>query len=372
MPFIPSLPTAAFTFIFGYSSIEHRHSTSGPSLIFPLEVPEDGVGFDAAAAAPDDARVRPGAQPSLVERAAPSAVLLAGVLAISWAAIFVRLAGEAPALTIAAVRMAVGAAVVVAAAAWWTRRQGAVSDLRRSAPWFAAGGVILAGHFWSWFASLERTSVGSSVMIIGLQPLLASAMAYVWLSERPTHWELVGMAMAAVGLAVIGAGDLGGGRDALTGDALALLGALLGAAYRTLGRAARPSLGALEYSAGVYTVAAVLLWALAAATGARTSGFAPETWGWLLALAVVSQVVGHTALNWALGRFRVATVSLVAQAEPVLATLLAVPVLGEPVGTPVAAGGPLIVGGVALALAKGSADQPPRREAPTTGTYSPE
>lgn len=312
--------------------------------------------------------MRPRPRPSLAERAAPSAVLLTGVLAISWAAIFVRLAGEAPALTIAAVRMAVGAAVVLSAAGWWMRRQDAFLDIRRGAPWYAAGGIILAGHFWSWFASLERTSVGSSVMIIGLQPLLASAMAYAWLSERPTRWELAGMAMAAVGLAVIGAGDLRGGTDALAGDALAFLGAVLGAAYRTVGRAARPSLGALEYSAGVYTVAAVLLWALAAGTGARVSGFAPNTWVWLLALAIVSQVVGHTAMNWALGRFRVATVSLVAQAEPVLATLLAVPVLGEPVGAAVAAGGPFIVGGVVLALVTSSAAHAPDPEAPKART----
>jgi len=299
------------------------------------------------------------------DRATATVVLLAGVLAISWAAIFVRLAGEAPALPIAAVRVAVGAAVVVTAATWWGRRQGAAFSWRGSAGWYLAGGIVLTGHFWSWFASLERTSVGSSVMIIGLQPLLASAMAYLWLAERPTQWELIGMALAAVGLAIVGARDFEAGGEAFQGDALALLGAVLGAAYRTIGRAARPRMGALEYSAGVYTVGALLLWALVWASDVQVSGFSLATWGWLLALALVSQVVGHTAMNWALGTFRVATVSLVAQAEPVLATLLAVPVLGERIGGGVAVGGPFIVGGVLLALAKSSTDGAAERGART-------
>lgn len=279
--------------------------------------------------------------------------LLGGVLAISWAAIFVRLAGEAPALTIAAVRVGVGAAIVLATALWWRGRgQGRAVPLTASW-WFVAGGLLLASHFWSWFASLERTTVGSSVMIIGLQPLLGAAMAFLWLGERPTRPEVGGMVLATAGLAAIGVGDLQGGREALVGDALALLGALFGAGYRTVGRAARPTLGALEYSAGVYLVAAMALWLLVGVTGTATGGFSAETWGWMAALALVSQAVGHTAMNWALGRFSVASVSLAGQAEPVLATLLAIPILGERPGPSLAIGSPFILGGVALALASG-------------------
>lgn len=318
--------------------------------------------IDAVSPGPDDAPVPASSERRGRHSGGQLVVLLVGVLAISWAAIFVRLAGEAPALTIAAVRMALGAAVLVAVVFWWRRAPSSNFNVRSGAGWYLVGGVILAGHFWSWFASLKRTSVGSSVMIIGLQPLLATAMAYAWLRERPTRWELAGMAMATVGVALIGAGDVGEGREAVTGDVLALLGAVLGAAYRTVGRAAQPRLHAIEYSAGVYVVAAAVLWALAAATGAQLWGFSAETWGWLVALAVVSQVVGHTALNWALGRFRVATVSLSAQAEPVLATILAIPVLGEHVAPGVAAGGPLVVGGVAVALAKSGEDAPRERD----------
>lgn len=320
----------------------------------------DALGrVDVATSPPHHAAVRPSAS-AVGPRRGPSGlasvgVLLGGVLAISWAAIFVRLAGEAPALTIAAVRVGVGAAVVLATALWWRRRsQG--SKVPRIAWWrVAAGGLLLASHFWSWFASLERTTVGSSVMIIGLQPLLGTAMAFLWLGERPTRPELGGMALAMVGLAAIGIGDLEGGREALVGDALALLGALFGAAYRTVGRAARPTLGALEYSAGVYLVAAMALWLLVGLTGTATGSFSAETWAWMAALALVPQAAGHTAMNWALGRFSVASVSLAGQAEPVLATLLAIPILGERPGPSLGIGAPFILCGVALALAGGSA-----------------
>ncbi len=278
-------------------------------------------------------------------------------MAISWAAIFVRLASEAPALTLAAYRLLVGAALVVAFAGTFGTRPALPQVARRALPWFLAGGLVLGAHFWSWFTSLQWTSVGSSVVIIGLQPLLAALMARAWLAERPTRAEWWGMALATVGVGAIGLGDFTAGGRALLGDFLAFVGAVLGAAYRTIGRAAQPALDPITYSAGVYVVACGLLWLLAGGTGVRLTGFALETWVWIAMLGLVSQAIGHTALNWALGRYRVATVSLLAQAEPVLATLLAVPILGEEPGRGVLIGAPFVLAGVVLALPRSEAER---------------
>lgn len=266
-----------------------------------------------------------------------------------------RLADEAPALTLAAYRLLVGALLVLAFAAAVGSGSRRSAFAGRSVAWFVVGGVVLGAHFWSWFTSLQWTSVGSSVVIIGLQPLLAALMARWWLAERPTPAEWWGMVLATVGVVAIGIGDLEAGRRALLGDLLAFVGAVLGAAYRTIGRAAQPALDPVTYSAGVYTVACLLVWASALGTGARTTGFAPDTWLWIALLGLVSQALGHTALNWALGRYRVATVSLLAQAEPVLATLLAVPILGEQPAAGVLVGAPFVLIGVAMAIPRSEA-----------------
>lgn len=278
------------------------------------------------------------------------AVLLLGVLGVSWAAIFVRLAGEAPALTIAAYRLLFAAGLLVLVVAFARARGKLALPPRSSLPLLALSGVFLAGHFWSWFASLERTSVASSVVIVGLQPLLGALIAYVVLRERPTSREYAGLAVAVAGLVCIAATDLARGIEFFIGDLLALLAALLVAASQTIRRKTRHETGALPYSAAVYTAATVTLWLAVLIVRPSLTGFAADVWVFILLLALIPQVIGHTAINWALGHLRVVTVGLAILGEPLLATLYAIPVLGETPPAGVLIGGPLIVAGVAIGL----------------------
>ena len=97
------------------------------------------------------------------------------------------------------------------------------------------------------------------------------------------------------------------------------------------------------------------------------AGFGGQAWTFIVLLALVPQVVGHTAFNFALGQMRVVTVSIVAMVEPVAATLLAIPVLGERPGWAVAAGGPLILAGVLFSFWPGGTTRArlrPRRAVP--------
>lgn len=278
------------------------------------------------------------------------AMLGAGVAATSWAAIFVRLADEAPALTIAAYRMLLAALVlgVIAIVAGLCGRGAA--PRRRDWPLLALSGVFLAGHFWAWFASLERTSVGSSVVIVAMQPLLGAFLAFLVLSERPSRNEYFGIAMAAVGLLIISGGDLASSSRELTGDALALLGGFFAAGYQVIGRQQRANVSAVTYSAVVYAFAAVALWVVVAIVQPEVGGFGADTWTFLILLALVPQVIGHTAFNWALGHFRVVTVGIAHLGEPLLATILAAIILSESPNLTVLLGAPLILGGLAIGL----------------------
>ena len=285
-------------------------------------------------------------------------MLLLGVLGVSWAAIFVRLADEAPALTIAAYRLlfAAGLLLLFVLAA---RARGKIAlPPRSSLPLLALSGVFLAGHFWSWFASLERTSVASSVVIVGLQPLLGALLAFAVLRERPARREYAGLAVAIAGLIVIAAFDLARGLEFFVGDLLALFAALLVAAYQTIRRKTRHEIDAIPYSAVVYTAAAVTLWLAVLIVRPSLSGFGADAWTFIILLALIPQLIGHTSINWALGHLRVVTVGLAILGEPLLATLYAIPVLGETPPIGVLVGGPLIVVGVALGLSASRRDEP--------------
>ncbi|MGH2609054.1 MAG: DMT family transporter [Tepidiformaceae bacterium] len=287
-------------------------------------------------------------------------VLLAGVTATSFAAILVRLADESPALTTAAYRM-LFAAVIVGGFAVARVLVGADRFPARDAwPWLLLSGLFLAGHFWSWFASLERTSVGSSVVIVAMQPLLAAGLGFLFLRERPTGAEYIGIALAAVGLVIVGGGDLASSASELLGDGLALLGGLLAAAYRTVGRYLRGRTTAAMYSGTVYTFAALALWLLVAAFQTRVGGFGAATWTYLVLLAIGPQVIGHTAFNWGVRHFRVVTVSIVAMLEPVGATVLAIFILDEDPSVPLLLGAPFILAGVAVGLGLATFREPRR------------
>jgi len=290
---------------------------------------------------------------AVAPRRAPM-VLASGVAAVGFAAIFVRLADEAPPLTEAAYRMLIGAGVLAAYTAVQLYRGRDVLPQRRE-QWLLAGliGVLLAGHFWSWFASLDRTSVGSSVVIVAMQPLLAGLLGMFFLREAPTRNECFGIGLATIGLAVIGGRDLlAGGRGELAGDGLALLGAVLASGYLVGGRRLRAGMSAPMCSSLSYSMSASVLWVICAILRPQMGGFAFDTWNYLVLLALVPQVIGHTSLNWSLGHYRAVTVSLAIIGEPVIATVLAIPILGEWPTTGVLIGGPLILLGIAVGLAR--------------------
>jgi drug/metabolite transporter (DMT)-like permease len=100
----------------------------------------------------------------------------------------------------------------------------------------------------------------------------------------------------------------------------------------------------------VYTTAGVLLLSAALATHSPLTVLPATAYFWMAMVAVVSQVIGHSALNWALGHLTATTVSLAIRAEPVIATLLAIPVLGETPPWTAGLGGLLVMVGVYLAV----------------------
>lgn len=286
--------------------------------------------------------------PASHRRAPVRAVLLAGIGAISTAAVLVRLC-QAPALVIAAWRLAIAAALLLPFELWRSRSVPA----RRDLGWCALSGLFLALHFGAWIASLQHTSVASSVVLVSTNPVFVGLGSRWLLHERLGRRTVWGIALAVVGAAVVGWGDFGAGRSPLLGDALALLGAFAASAYLLIGRVVRPRLAVRTYAAWVYAFGALALLAAATLAGLRLFPYPPGTIGALVLLALVPQLVGHTALNWALAHLPAATVAVVILGEPVGASTLAFAILGEVPSASTLAGGACILAGIWLALGAG-------------------
>ncbi len=142
------------------------------------------------------------------------------------------------------------------------------------------------------------------------------------------------------------------GTPALTGDLLALAGAVTLSAYHVLGRALRGALPLLAYVFCIWSVAALVLALLAVSSGTPLGGLDGRTFLVLLALAVVPTLAGHGLVNRSLRVLPATIVGLFMLGEPVGATILAYGLFGE-VPTPrVLAGGALILASLAWLLVR--------------------
>ncbi len=278
-------------------------------------------------------------------------LLALGVVAISCAAVLIRLA-DAPPLAVAVFRLGIASAVLLPCALIRARRE-LRALLHEWWPSLFAAGLLLALHFALWIASLSQTSVASSVVLVTTTPLFVALASWLLFKERLKRGTFVGIAVSLGGAMLIGYAGMVRGGTALSGNLMALGAALAMAGYLLIGRRVRPRAGLLAYATAVFTVAAGALLVAAVVSGTPLAGYSAGAYAAMVALALVPQLVGHMSLNWAL-RFLPATMVTVAVlGEPVGASFLAWLALREaPTGLELT-GGALILAGIALAFVRG-------------------
>ncbi|MEW5825844.1 MAG: DMT family transporter [Candidatus Bipolaricaulota bacterium] len=248
------------------------------------------------------------------------------VAAISSGAVLARLAGEAHPLAIAAWRLGLASLVLVP---WAMLRGGWRRVTRADVLRSVASGAALAVHFGLWITSLTQTSVASSVLFVTLHPLFVGVAAAALYNEPLTKNLTFGIAASTLGGLLLSIGDLRLGDGSWVGDLLALGGGLAAAVYFLIGRRARIRMPLVEYTAIAYGSATLLLLAACVFGGIRLHGYSQATFGALLLLALIPQLVGHSTLNWALRYLPAARVSLLVLAEPIGAGVLAFTLFGE-------------------------------------------
>jgi drug/metabolite transporter (DMT)-like permease len=276
----------------------------------------------------------------------PYIVLISGILAISTGAIFVRIA-DAPSLVVAAYRVGLAALLLAPIACWKARSElrGLSSKDFRIA-FFA--GFFLAMHFATWITSLKFTAISNSVVLVSTSPLWVGIFAPLLIKEKIKRMTLLCILISIVGCAIIGSGDFRTGGEALWGDFLALLGGLCAAGYLILGKALRQKLSLLVYITICYGSAAIMLWIVVLVMGLQISGFSKQTLGAIWAMALVSQIIGHSSYNWALRYCSTTLVALSFLGEPVGSTILAYFIFHEKLTLSKAVGGIIILGAIYL------------------------
>ena len=256
-------------------------------------------------------------------------VALVGAIAISFSAIFVRLADVSPS-TAAFFRPAYALPILVLLW-WWTRRQDHRSVRARL---MAIGGGLLTGiSFTLWNYAIEMIGAGLSTVLANTQVVFVALIAWWLYAERPSRAALVAIPVVFAGVAFtsgLGRADAYG-QDPVLGALLSLANAFVYTAFllifRALSRGLRLPTGP-QLDATMGAVIAALAAGLLTDPG---FSFVP-TWpahGWLALLGLGSQVIGWLCIMAALPRLPALDTSVILLLQPVLTVIWALLIFGE-------------------------------------------
>jgi drug/metabolite transporter (DMT)-like permease len=277
-------------------------------------------------------------------------LLLIGISAASTASIFIKLC-DAPALIISAYRMLFASLILVPFAC----RQKIWKEWSRSEiGWLVLSGIFLSLHFAFWISSLKYTSVASSVVLVSTHPIFVGIGSWVFLKERPGVKLISGICLSILGSVLISFGDRSASEGALLGDGLALFGAITVSGYFLIGRKMRKGHNLLSYVFPVYSTAGAVLVFLALLFQNPFFGYRSSNYLLFFLLALIPQLIGHTTFNWALKYIPASLVAITILGEPVGSTVLAFFILGEGLTLWKALGGISIFLGILVALWRSS------------------
>lgn len=222
-------------------------------------------------------------------------------------------------------------------------------------------GLFLAADIALFFSALKLTSVAVATVIGALQPALVLMVAGRLFGER-VGWRVVIWTVVSIGgIAAVAVGPGVPRGEHLTGDALAV-GALIAftgywlVSKRVIGVSADSD----RYTFGVMLVAAVAITPVALLCGQPLAPVRPADWFWLALLALVPGS-GHLLFNFAHRFVDVSVSSVVSAGSPIVASLLALLVLGERLDAIQVAGGIVAVLAIAAVAYQAADPDRPRR-----------
>lgn len=277
-----------------------------------------------------------------MNRAVLYALVLVAWLSTSSASVLVLLSGSS-ALVCAFWRLLIATLLITVFSLIVEGPRGLLQRDLKSIPLSALSGAFLAAHFVAWMESLFYIPVSLSTTIVVLYPVVAMLYEAVLGLSRPRLPELLGILTAFCGTLIAAQPYLAG--RTLHGSLLALCGALAGAAYFTIGRfLRRRGVSLAGYATACYGSSSVFVLAYSVATGQSILPAETSSWVYLVLLAVVPMLGGHTVINYLVRYLKSYVATAVGFGEAPGSTILASLLLSQEVK-------PNVVAGMAVALA---------------------
>jgi drug/metabolite transporter (DMT)-like permease len=261
--------------------------------------------------------------------ARPGAVAVAGALTIAFSAILVKLADVEPAT--AAIFRCLYALPVLGLLAWLEDRRYGARPLRERRLAIPAG-IFFAADLIFWHHAIADVGAGLGTVLGNTQVVIVPFVAWMVLGERVSGRLLAALPLVCSGVVLIsGVLETGAyGEHPVRGVIFGLLTGLTYAGFllvlRQSGADLRRPAGPL-FDATVVTAAAALIAGVAIGEADLVPSWPAH--GWLLLLALSSQVLGWLLITVSLPRLPAALTSVTLTIQPVGSVLLGVILLGE-------------------------------------------
>ena len=255
------------------------------------------------------------------------ACMSVGIVAISFASIFIKFCDDVPSIMIATYRLTISSIILLTIAKGRGIRFTSFS--KKQLLIGVLGGFFLSLHFSFWISSLKFTSVASSVVLVTTNPIFVGLFSYLLFREKQPPELILGIILSFSGSVILAIGDSGlqglsiQNPSFLLGDVLALVGAIMTSGYLMVGSKLREEMDVLSYISVVYTFSACFLLIASVSWGIPFTGYKASSYLYMALLAIVPQLIGHTAINWSLKHLKTSMVAITILGEPIGASILA-------------------------------------------------
>jgi drug/metabolite transporter (DMT)-like permease len=259
---------------------------------------------------------------------------------------------EFPPLLASGLRMVVAGLIMIFVYGWHHSNRNIPPWTRRDVGLLAFLGTIGVGLNQLFFVTgISMTTVSHAAIMIGLTPVTVLLLAALMGLESLSLLRLLGMITAFGGVAVLRLSSSKSDGATLAGDLLVFLASFTFAVFTVRGKRETKRLGGVVVNTFAYVGTAVAMLPI-------TLGYSLEfdysrvTWiAWmsLVYMAVFPSVVCYSIYYYALTHVPASRVSAFSYLQPLLATLMAIPLLGEHPTKSLVTGGALVLVGVFLA-----------------------
>ena len=213
-------------------------------------------------------------------------------------------------------------------------------------------GIFLGAHFALFFRSVQLTSIAEAALLGTISPVFTEIYSILFQKKSFSPKVSLGLFLALFGALILISQSSFSSTSSL-GNILAVFCSVAMAAVLLIGKEVRKRVGLLEYSRWIFLYASIFLFFISLFQGVSVLKFDPESFVWFLFLAAVPTMVGHNIFYFLVKSLSATTVAAVPLGEPLISSVGAFFLFGEPVGLLVFLGGIITLLGVFFVIRYG-------------------